>query len=77
MNNLWWGDTFDKNELEESFICEKWTKDQAAKMAYKRFRRTYVPLKYRSNIDNEDYRSYDELKKEIFSSDKNQNNEAD
>ena len=52
---------------DADFKKEKWTKDQAYKMAYKRFRRTYVPELYQSNIDKEDYRNYEEIKEEIFS----------
>ena len=56
-------------EIPDYFITEKWNKEQSHKMSYKRFRRTYVPPKYHSNIDKEEYCSYSEIKKEIFASD--------
>lgn len=53
-------------EVPEYFTKEKWDEKQSNKMAYKRFRRTYIPQEYLSNVDNEDYRSYADIRKEIF-----------
>lgn len=47
--------------VDGNFKKKKWTKEQSHQMAYKRFRRSYIPLQYQSNIDNE------EIKEEIFS----------
>ena len=52
-------------EAPEYFTKEKWDEKQSNKMAYKRFRRTYIPQEYLSNVDNEDYRSYSDIRKEI------------
>lgn len=52
--------------VSEQFIKDKWNKEQSYKMSYKRFRRTYVPQKYQSNIDKEDYRSYSDIREDIF-----------
>ena len=43
----------------------KWTKEEANKMAYKRFRNSYVPAKYHDMIDKEDRRSYEEFRDEF------------
>ena len=52
--------------VSEQFIREKWNKQQSYKMSYKRFRRTYVPKQYHLNIDKEDYRSYSDIRGDIF-----------
>lgn len=44
---------------------QKWTKEDAYKMAYLRFRNKYIPKQYLSFIDKEDFRSYSELKDEF------------
>lgn len=53
-------------ETSKQFMKEKWDINQSHKMAYKRFRKTYVPREYASNIDKEDYRSYSEIREEIY-----------
>lgn len=58
----------DNITIPEHFVTKKWTKEQSHKMSYKRFRKTYVPIEYQTNIDKEDYRSYAEIKNEIFNS---------
>ena len=47
------------------FILKKWTKEQAAKLAYQRFRNTYVPANLQKSISAEEYRSYEQLRSEI------------
>lgn len=49
------------------FILKKWTKDQAFKLAYQRFRNTYVPVDQQKYISTEEYHSYEELRSEIDS----------
>lgn len=45
-----------------NLVLKKWTKDQASKWAYQRFRNTYVPRKLQSLIMNEGVKTYDELR---------------
>lgn len=52
--------------IPKEFEMQKWNKEQASKLAYKRFRTTYVPDAYKSKIDQESYRSYSEIKKMSF-----------
>lgn len=47
---------------QKNFVLEKWTKDQASKWAYQRFRNTYVPVELQSSITNEGIKTYDELR---------------
>ena len=48
------------------FVVKKWSKEQAHKLAYQRYRRSYIPMQYQKYIDIEWFRSYDEIKKNIF-----------
>lgn len=48
------------------FIVKKWSKEQAHKLAYQRYRKSYIPIQYQKYIDIERFRSYDEIKKSIF-----------
>lgn len=56
-------------KIKDYFITKKWDKEQSHKMSYKRFRRTYIPPKYHSNIDKEEYYSYSEIRNEVFNND--------
>lgn len=56
----------DKNiQCDQDFMLNKWTKEQASRLAYQRFRNTYVPLQYQRYIAQEDSRSYSEMRSEI------------
>lgn len=50
------------NIEQNSIILGKWTKEQASKWAYQRFRNTYVPVGLQSSITNEGNKTYDELR---------------
>lgn len=52
-------------DIEADFIVKKWTKEQAFKLAYQRFRNTYVPYDMQQFITKESYKSYEELRREI------------
>ncbi len=45
-------------QSSNEFMVKKWTKDEASKMAYQHFRKTYVPAEYQPMIDKEVQRSY-------------------
>lgn len=49
----------------EICILPKWTYEDSVKMAYRRFRRTYVPSEYQTNIDKEIQLSYQDIQKEL------------
>lgn len=51
--------------LDSQFTIQKWSRDESMRMAYRRFRRTYVPFEYQKNIDKEEQRSYQEIMDEI------------
>ena len=67
LNNLLEGILLGNINVEANDIIKtkKWTKEEANKMAYKRFRNTYVPAKYHSMIDKEDKHSYEEFREEF------------
>ena len=48
-----------------NFVLTKWTKVQASRLAYQRFRNTYVPSHLQSSINRENQRSYYEIRSEI------------
>lgn len=52
-------------EIPSNMIVSKWTKEQAFKLAYQRFRKTYIPLIYQKYIDAEIPKSYIELRNGI------------
>jgi len=52
-------------ECDDDFFVRKWTKEEATKMAYKRFRNTYVPKKFIKLIDKEEHQSYEEMRNEF------------
>ena len=52
-------------EIEADFAVKKWTKEQAFKLAYQRFRNTYVPYDMQQFITKESYKSYEDLRREI------------
>lgn len=49
----------------DDFCIKKWTSEDASKLAYRRFRRTYIPAEYLKYIDNEDEKTYTQLVQEI------------
>lgn len=49
----------------DHFFIEKWSRDESMKMAYRRFRKTYIPYEYQQNIDKEEQRSYEDIMAEI------------
>lgn len=50
-----------------NFKTDKWTYEESMKMAYRRFRRTYVPEEYATYIDKEEQHSYQEILNELSS----------
>lgn len=55
----------DDVEFPDDFCVSKWTKDQASKLAYQRFRNTYVPAEYQQFISKEEYRTYAQIRAEM------------
>lgn len=53
------------NPINGDFIKPKWYYEDCAKMAYRRFRKTYVPNEYVKYIDREEQHSYQEIIEEI------------
>lgn len=51
---------------------DKWTYEESVKMAYRRFRRTYVPEEYATYIDKEEQHGYQEILNELKSNHSNQ-----
>lgn len=49
----------------DDFVKQKWYFTDSMKMAYRRFRKTYVPYEYASFIDREEQHSYQEILNEI------------
>lgn len=60
-----------------SLTQQKWTYEDSIRMAYRRFRRTYVPAEYVANIDKEEQLSYQEILEEIRDKRENQNDYED
>lgn len=64
-------------ETDSSLCQQKWTYEDSMRMAYRRFRRTYVPAEYVTNIDKEEQLSYQEILEEIKTKRKNPYDESD
>ena len=51
----------DQFEIPSSMVTPKWTKEQSSKLAYQRFRNTYIPRRYLAYIESETSKSYVEI----------------
>ena len=54
-----------KPDYSDEFVVKKWTKEQAYKLAYQRFRNTYIPSEIQRFIKNESYKTYAEARSDI------------